>query len=61
VLSQALAPEIANLTGDAGAGRLLRDWPDVLEVAVDDSAILEDIDTPESLHALGSWPDREAT
>jgi molybdenum cofactor cytidylyltransferase len=61
VLSQALAPEIANLTGDAGAGRLLRDWPGVLEVAVDDPAVLEDIDTPEALHALGSWPDREAT
>lgn len=52
LLSRVLAPEIANLTGDTGAGPLLRSRSSVLELMVDDPAILQDVDTPEALHAL---------
>ncbi|HEY8383037.1 MAG TPA: nucleotidyltransferase family protein [Microvirga sp.] len=52
VLSRALAPQIAGLTGDAGAGPLLRGRTDVVEWPVGDPSILTDIDTPDALAAL---------
>jgi molybdenum cofactor cytidylyltransferase len=52
LLSRALAPEIAGLTGDEGAGRLLRGRPDIVEFAVDDEAVATDVDTPEALRRL---------
>ncbi|MCJ2097837.1 NTP transferase domain-containing protein [Methylobacterium sp. E-046] len=47
-----LAPDIARLQGDHGAGPLLRGRTDVLEIPGDPSTAL-DIDTPSSLAALG--------
>ena len=52
LLSGALAPEIARLTGDAGAGALLRSRSDVLWLALDDAAVVQDVDTVASLRAL---------
>jgi len=52
LLSIALAGEIAELTGDTGAGPLLRDRPDVLEWPVDDPAVALDVDTPDALARL---------
>jgi molybdenum cofactor cytidylyltransferase len=46
VLSRDLAGEIEQLSGDSGAGPILRGRSDVLEYPVDDSAILQDVDTP---------------
>lgn len=45
-----LAPDIARLTGDRGAGPLLRDRSDVLEIPGDAATAL-DIDTPAALRA----------
>ncbi|QEE42294.1 MULTISPECIES: nucleotidyltransferase family protein [unclassified Methylobacterium] len=45
-----LAPDIGQLTGDRGAGPLLRDRSDVLEIP-GDAAIALDIDTPAALRA----------
>jgi len=53
LLSARLFPEIATLTGDEGAGRLLRGRSDVVFVESDDPAIHLDIDRPEDLSALG--------
>jgi len=53
LLSARLFPEIATLTGDEGAGRLLRGRSDVVCVESDDPAIHLDIDRPEDLSALG--------
>lgn len=53
VLSRALTREIEALTGDAGAGPLLRGRADVLEVAVGDPAVAQDVDTPDALRSLG--------
>jgi molybdenum cofactor cytidylyltransferase len=52
VLSAALRPEIARLTGDAGAGPLLRGRADVREWPLDDPAVGQDVDTVEALGAL---------
>lgn len=52
VLSRRLAPEIAVLTGDVGAGPLLRARPDVVEIAIEDAAVTLDIDTAEALVLL---------
>ncbi len=49
LLSARLAPDIAQLTGDAGARHLLRGRADVVEVAVTQAAARLDIDTPEAL------------
>lgn len=49
VLSAALALEIEALTGDAGAGPLLRGRPDIVEHETDDPAVTLDIDTPAAL------------
>jgi molybdenum cofactor cytidylyltransferase len=52
LLSAALAPEIAELTGDTGAGSLLRARHDVHELPVTAASILADVDTPEALATL---------
>ena len=49
ILSRALAPAIAGLSGDTGAGKLLRGMPGVVEIETDDPAVLRDADTPEEL------------
>lgn len=52
LLSRALAPEVAGLTGDRGAGPLLAGRDDVIESPSDDLGLLSDVDTPEMLVAL---------
>ena len=52
ILSRKLGPEIAELTGDSGAGPILRGRADVVDFAVEDEAVAVDIDTPEALAAL---------
>lgn len=49
VLSRALETDIECLSGDGGAGPLLRSRPDVLEWSTTDPAIVQDIDTREEL------------
>lgn len=58
VLSRDLENLIAQLSGDAGAGPILRERSDVIECPVDDPAILEDVDTSEELRRIsrGSFP-----
>lgn len=52
LLTRALFDDIADLTGDAGARKLLDQAGEaVIEVAIDDPAIALDIDTPEALAA----------
>ena len=58
VLSHRLAPEVARLTGDAGAGAILRDRPDVVEWPVATAAILQDVDTPQALAELRRDPSK---
>ncbi len=52
LLSRVLASEIASLTGDMGAGPLLRGRSSILEVAMNDPAVLQDVDTSDALNAL---------
>lgn len=53
LLSRALFPAMAQLTGDQGARRLLEEAGDgVVEVPLDDPAIALDVDTPEALQAV---------
>ena len=52
LLSGALRPEIAELSGDTGACALLRARSDVHELPVTAASILADVDTPEALAAL---------
>ena len=52
LLSVALAGEIAELTGDTGAGPLLRGRSDVLEWPAGDPAVAADVDTPDALARL---------
>jgi molybdenum cofactor cytidylyltransferase len=56
VLSRALEDLIAELSGDTGAGPILRGRSDVMECPVDDPAILQDVDTNDDLghHLLRS-------
>ncbi len=54
LLSTLLGPAVARLTGDAGAGPLLRELAGVLEVPVADAGALADVDTPDMLAALPS-------
>ena len=54
LLSRALFPAVAALTGDQGARRLLEEAGEaVIEVPLDDPAIALDVDTPEALRAVG--------
>jgi molybdenum cofactor cytidylyltransferase len=53
VLARALFAEVATLTGDAGARKLLEAHRDkVIEVPIGEEAISLDVDTPEALEAL---------
>lgn len=52
ILSRTLEGELKEITGDAGAGQILRNRLDVVEYPVDDSAILQDVDTVEELEQL---------
>lgn len=52
VLSALLRPEIGELTGDAGAGPLLKRRSDVVLHDVDDPALVQDVDDPAALAAL---------
>lgn len=54
LLSAMLAPQIATLSGDTGAGPLLRARDDVHELPVAACSVLADIDTPAALAALRS-------
>ena len=54
LLSRALEPDLRALSGDVGAGPLLRARPGVRELAVEEDAILLDADTPEALARLAS-------
>jgi molybdenum cofactor cytidylyltransferase len=45
LLSRELEGLIKGLSGDAGAGQILRGRADVMEYPVDDPAILQDVDT----------------
>ncbi|MBA1156272.1 nucleotidyltransferase family protein [Microvirga mediterraneensis] len=56
VLSRDLAGEIERLSGDSGAGPILRGRSDVAEYPVDDPAILQDVDTPADLGHVGREP-----
>ncbi|KQP42378.1 4-diphosphocytidyl-2C-methyl-D-erythritol kinase [Methylobacterium sp. Leaf104] len=47
-----LAPALAALSGDQGAGRLLAGRDDVLACAMD-AGVIQDVDTPDGLAALG--------
>lgn len=49
VLSRLLEPDIMALAGDRGAGPLLRDRVEVLELPVEEAVVLADVDTPEEL------------
>jgi len=51
--ARAHLPRLLQLSGDAGARKLLQAFP-VCEVAVEDAGILRDIDTPEDLRAAGA-------
>ncbi len=52
LLARSMFDDIAQLKGDAGARKLLDDASDVIEVQMDDAAVLLDVDTPEALAAL---------
>lgn len=52
LLSATAFPDIARLTGDEGAGRLLRSRDDVVFDECPDPAILFDVDRPEDLKRL---------
>lgn len=50
-----LRRELAGLTGDQGAGRILAGRSDVIEIAMD-AAVAADVDTPAALAALAGRP-----
>ena len=52
VLSRELENVVAQLSGDVGAGPILRGRSDVIECPVNDPAILEDVDTSEELRRI---------
>ncbi len=53
LLARSLFPEVMALSGDVGARRLLAAAGErVIEVPIDDAAVLTDVDTPEALAAL---------
>jgi len=54
LLARRLAPEIARLDGDRGAGPLLKGRDDVRELDWGDDRVLVDVDTPEALAALNA-------
>jgi molybdenum cofactor cytidylyltransferase len=52
ILSTVLRREIGELTGDSGAGPILRGRSDVVLHAVDDRGVLQDVDTTDALARL---------
>lgn len=61
-LRRSLFAEVATLSGDAGARRLLQGRRgEVLEVAVTDEAVATDVDTPQALQRLRELGDEPAT
>jgi molybdenum cofactor cytidylyltransferase len=52
LLSARSFADVARLTGDAGAGKLLKTRGDVVHLACDDPGILLDVDRPEDLTSL---------
>jgi molybdenum cofactor cytidylyltransferase len=52
LLDRRLAPEIAGLSGDRGAGPMLAGRDGVLELAVEDPGALLDVDTPDVLAGI---------
>jgi molybdenum cofactor cytidylyltransferase len=53
IIGRSLFGEVMKLTGDAGARKLLSTLgSSVIEVAIEDAAVLLDVDTPEALAAL---------
>jgi molybdenum cofactor cytidylyltransferase len=55
VISRKLEDLIAGLSGDVGAGPILRGRPDVLVWPVADPAILQDVDTPDEVGKIQSY------
>jgi molybdenum cofactor cytidylyltransferase len=49
LISRALQAEIEGLSGDVGAGPVLRERPDVMEWPTADTAVIQDIDTQDEL------------
>lgn len=60
LLSRRAFAAVAGLSGDEGAGRLLRDRDDVVFVPVDDAAILLDVDRPDDLARLAARRDPQS-
>ncbi|MGO4385941.1 NTP transferase domain-containing protein [Microvirga sp. 2YAF29] len=54
ILSRSLEPEIMRLTGDTGAGPILRGRSDVVEYAVVERAVFQDVDTVEDFKDLST-------
>ena len=55
LIGRSLFPEVAVLTGDRGARKLLEVHRDgVIELAVADDAVLTDVDTPEALRQVAA-------
>ncbi len=53
LLARSAFSDVARLTGDQGARKLLNQWGDaVIDIALDDDALLFDVDTPEALAEL---------
>jgi molybdenum cofactor cytidylyltransferase len=52
LLARALFPRLQTLSGDTGARRLLAEAEGVVELPVDDDAILADVDAPADLAAF---------
>ena len=61
LLSRSLAPELERLSGDVGAGPLLRGRADVFEVPVTDEAVTLDVDTPATLDRLSGQASTRTT
>lgn len=57
LLSPAALRDVAGLTGDCGAGKLLRTRHDVIFVDTADPLVLADVDRPEDLLRLAATPD----
>lgn len=59
LLSRRALPDLAELTGDAGAGKLLRTRDDVVFVDCEDPFVLADVDRPEDLAWLAAQAPQE--
>lgn len=54
ILSRSLEPEVMKLTGDTGAGPILRARLDVVEYPINEKAIFQDVDTTDDFRKLSS-------